>query len=124
MTKDKDAAGSISYVDGAQVPGYEYSNEWQNYATIDASMIENATIQFNPVATPWQGNDDGSQTAYMCLTDFENELGNAADPTNTYPSVEALKADRECCVIDDEIGCGIVEVRIYATRIVQPQQGW
>lgn len=65
-------------------------------------------------AYPMAGNPDGSITAYMCLTDFECELGAASGGNRVHPSIEDLKASRQCVE-----SCGIVEVRVYATKIVK-----
>lgn len=65
-------------------------------------------------AYPMAGNPDGSITAYMCLTDFECELGFASGGNRVYPSIENLKASRQCVE-----SCGIVEVRVYATKIIK-----
>lgn len=60
--------------------------------------------------------EDGSGVVgYMCLVDFECELGAAMGGNGVYPSVEDLKANRKCVE-----GCGIVEVRVVGVRVVQP----
>lgn len=55
---------------------------------------------------------------YMCLTDFECELGAASGGNVVYPSVDDLRANRRC--VD---GCGIAEVKIIGVRVVQEAKG-
>jgi hypothetical protein len=50
---------------------------------------------------------------FMCKTDFDSELGHATDGDKVYPSVDALKAERECVV-----ECGVVEVEVSLVRVV------
>lgn len=53
-------------------------------------------------------------TGYMCLTSFEHELEGDCNGTKVYPSLEALQEKCKC------VGqCGIVEVEVKSTRIVQ-----
>ena len=52
---------------------------------------------------------------YMCKTDFDHELGQAAGGTVIYPSINDLKRSRRCA---DE--CGIVKVEI---RFLDVEQG-
>jgi len=53
---------------------------------------------------------------YMCMVHFQYELEGDANGTPIYPSVEALR-DKHISV--DE--CGIVEVEVKVTEIVQPE---
>jgi len=59
-------------------------------------------------------DEDGGVTGYMCLTDFECELGGATGGNIVHPSVEDLRKRRGC--VDR---CGIVEVEVRARRVVQ-----
>lgn len=57
---------------------------------------------------------------YMCMIDFEDELGAAAGGTPVYASVEDLKANHDCWE-----SCGIVEVRVeYVRTIVEQNLNW
>lgn len=58
-------------------------------------------------------NDDFA-TGYMCLVDYEWELGNASGGNIVYPSIDDIKERRGCVA-----QCGIVEVEVRARRIVQ-----
>lgn len=51
---------------------------------------------------------------YMCKTDYDHELGEAAGGTVLYASISDLKANRSC--VED---CGIVEVHVSLVRVVQ-----
>ena len=51
---------------------------------------------------------------YMDLTDFECEVGMASGGNTIYPSPEDVLANRSCAV-----ECGIVEVKVEATRVIQ-----
>jgi hypothetical protein len=51
---------------------------------------------------------------YMCKTDFDYELGEAADGSRVYPSVESLKKYSPCYK-----QCGIVEVEVRFKSVVQ-----
>lgn len=50
---------------------------------------------------------------YMCLIDFECELGAAEDGNRVYPSIASLKKHHVCSA-----ECGIAEVRVTAVRVV------
>jgi hypothetical protein len=52
----------------------------------------------------------------MCGVDFQHHLGEDAQPTKTYASVEDLKEARRCWS-----QCGIVEVEISVKSWVEPQ---
>lgn len=51
---------------------------------------------------------------YMCKTDFDHELGQAAGGNQIYPSIQDLKRNRRCA---DE--CGIVKVEIRFLDVEQ-----
>lgn len=57
---------------------------------------------------------------YMCSTDFDFELGNAAGGTKLYASLEDLKENSPCttCAKED-YPCGIYEVEVRLVKIVQ-----
>lgn len=61
---------------------------------------------------------DGTVTGFMCLTDFECELGGNLHGNTVYPSLEALKSCRPSCAED----CGIAEVKVTGVRIAQHPQ--
>lgn len=65
---------------------------------------------------PMGRENDGDKhvTAYMCLVDFECEVGLASGGNVVYPSIDECREGRKCVG-----GCGIVEVEIRATRVVQ-----
>lgn len=67
----------------------------------------------NPTAM--HADKTGAVIGYMCLTDFEYELGDACGGNPVYPSIEDLRASRRC--VDS---CGIVEVEVRGRRVVQP----
>jgi hypothetical protein len=52
---------------------------------------------------------------YMCKTDFDYELGYAADGSKVYPDIESLRAFCRC--VSD---CGIVEVTVTLSKVIQP----
>lgn len=73
-------------------------------------MSENAAI-------PADGADErGVITGYMCLIDYEHELGYASDGNRVYPSIEALKRAHKAWE-----GCGIVRVEVRGVAIESPQ---
>ena len=51
---------------------------------------------------------------YMCLIDFECELGGNADGNHIYPTAEECRKGRKCTK-----ECGVVEVKVEATKIIQ-----
>ena len=64
------------------------------------------------------GGEDGSVVGYMCLTDWEYEIGSASGGALVHPSIDDLKRKRKCAT-----SCGIIEVRVTASRVVQdPEQ--
>lgn len=79
--------------------------------------------EYNPVTiTPVDyamgaDNEEGTVVyGYMCMVDFECELGMASDGNKVYPSLEDLKEYRSCVS-----QCGIVKVAVVAVEIVQEQ---
>lgn len=67
-----------------------------------------------PTRPMWAEEGEDYVIGYMCLTDFECELGGATGGNTVHPSVEDLRKRRSC--VD---GCGIVEVEVRARRVVQ-----
>lgn len=59
-------------------------------------------------------DEDEFVVGYMCLTDFEYELGMASDGNTVFPEIESCRKYRKCTD-----SCGIVEVEVRARRIVQ-----
>lgn len=50
-----------------------------------------------------------SRTGYMCLTDFQHELGEASGGISVYADEDDLKKHRNCWK-----GCGILKVEVVA----------
>lgn len=86
--------------------------------TVNPIMVEAVAHRTREERPPsmWEG-EDGTVTGYMCLVDWEVELGGASSGNTVYPSVDDLRRRRKC--VD---GCGIVEVRVEAVRVVQKPQ--
>lgn len=68
----------------------------------------------NKVHPMWVEDGEDFVIGYMCLTDFECEIGAACGGNSVYPSVEDIRKHRRCVET-----CGIVEVEVRARRIVQ-----
>ena len=64
-------------------------------------------------------NGEDFVLGYMCLTDFECELGMASGGNTVHPSIEDLKKRRTCVS-----SCGIVEVKVSFSRIIEPGKEW
>lgn len=63
----------------------------------------------------WGENEDGTIVeGYMCLVDYECELGGASGGNVVYPSLEDIR-ERRTCISE----CGIVKVAVVAIEIVQ-----
>ena len=58
---------------------------------------------------------DGTVIGYMCLIDWECEIGAAASGNIVYPSVACLREAHTCAD-----ACGIVEVEVRCRRLVSP----
>ena len=57
---------------------------------------------------------------YMCSTDFDYELGNAAGGVEVYSSVSDLVESRSCVSCPDEDRpCGIYRVEVRLVRVVK-----
>ena len=63
--------------------------------------------------------DGSGVVGFMCLTDFECEVGAAIGGNLVCPSIDDLKRRRPC-----SDSCGIVEVRVVGLRIVQPAKDY
>ena len=57
-----------------------------------------------------------TRVGFMCMTDFDDELENAAGGNKVYPSLEDLKRNMSCWE-----SCGVVEVTVTRGRVVVPQ---
>ena len=68
-----------------------------------------------PPTIPMFADGDDAAHGYMCLVDFECEVGNAMGGNRVFPSVEDLRANLKC--VD---ACGIVKVEVRALEIIQP----
>ena len=53
---------------------------------------------------------------YMCMIDWQHEIGAASDGNKVYPSIEDLRRDHTMFE-----QCGVVEVRISFSKIMIPQ---
>lgn len=57
-------------------------------------------------------------TGYMCMIDFEHELGHASGGNEVYPSVDDLKRTHPSW---EE--CGVVEVKVsYVRTVIEPTE--
>ncbi len=54
---------------------------------------------------------------YMCMVDFDCELGNACGGNTVYPSIDDLKKNRRCVS-----ECGIVEVHVHFSQVIQKEK--
>lgn len=59
-------------------------------------------------------DESNAVIGYMCLTDWECELGMASGGNVIYPSVDNIEEHRRCVA-----GCGIVEVEVRFRRVVK-----
>jgi len=64
------------------------------------------------ISAVW-AEDDGGVIGYMCLTDWEVELGGAMGGNTVHPTPDEVKCGP---------GCGVVEVRVYFSRLVSPPE--
>ena len=57
---------------------------------------------------------------YVCSTDFDHELGNAAGGTKLFASIEDLKENSPCVLCaKHEYPCGIYEVEVRLVNVIQ-----
>ncbi len=66
------------------------------------------------VEATW-AEEDGAVIGYMCGTDWQYEIGGAEDGNHVYPSIDAAKKYSGCWR-----ECGIVEVRVLFSRVIEP----
>lgn len=59
----------------------------------------------------------GGMKVFMCMVDYEVELGSAAGGASVYSSLEDLVENRPC-VFD----CGVMEVEITKVRVVPAEE--
>ncbi|AXQ68936.1 hypothetical protein HOU00_gp189 [Caulobacter phage CcrPW] len=57
-----------------------------------------------------------TRVGFMCMTDFDDELENAAGGNKVYPSMEDLKSNASCWDT-----CGVVRVTVVREEVVVPQ---
>jgi hypothetical protein len=62
-----------------------------------------------------ENDEDDFVLGYMCLVDFECEIGAALDGNKVYPSERSLREHMPC--VED---CGIVEVKVSFSRLIRP----
>jgi hypothetical protein len=55
------------------------------------------------------------RTGFMCMTDFDCELGNASGGTRVYPSLANLRQNSKCCKPNG--CCGIVQVTVTLKKV-------
>lgn len=75
--------------------------------------------QANDTVRAMNANEDGSVTGYMCLIDWECEIGSASGGNRVFPSIDDLKKSHTCWE-----GCGIVEVEVRFKRVVVPSRDY
>jgi hypothetical protein len=66
------------------------------------------------VVHPMNAEDNGAVIGYMCLIDFQCELGAALGGNIIYPDPDDCREHRKCIE-----GCGMVEVEVRFCRVVQ-----
>lgn len=60
-----------------------------------------------------------SVLGFMCRTDFDHELGEAADGVRVYPSAATLREHRPCVT-----ECGMVRVRVVLDAVIDEGKDW
>jgi hypothetical protein len=68
----------------------------------------------NVVPMGSRNGEENFVIGFMCLTDFECELGYAEDGNRVFPSKRSLRKHLKCTD-----ACGIVEVEVHFRRLVQ-----
>jgi hypothetical protein len=63
-----------------------------------------------------QFEDEEDEYLYMCKTDYDYELGNAAGGVPVYSSLADLKEQRSCVR-----ECGIVKVKVTLVEVVEEE---
>jgi len=59
--------------------------------------------------------EDNSVIGYMCLIDWQHEIGSVSDGSRIYPDEDDLRKHHPCAD-----ACGIVEVEVRCRRLVSP----
>jgi hypothetical protein len=75
----------------------------------------NGGNEMKDIVQPMNGKEDDPfvVVGYMCMVDFDCELGAASGGNRIFPSTEDLKAHLKCWE-----SCGIVEVEVRASKVV------
>lgn len=79
----------------------------------NATLLDSLNKEVRNHGSSW-AEKDGEVIGYMCLTDWEVELGMANGGNVIYPSIDNIKEIRKCVA-----SCGIAEVEVRLRRIVQ-----
>lgn len=77
-----------------------------------------ANVRTAGLPTSMNAELTGEVRGFMCLIDWQYEIGAAADGNKIYPSADALRRGHSCA--DD---CGIVEVEVRIRRVVSEGTG-
>lgn len=107
--------------DGQNGEGVPYRDGLPVQAPSPDGLGHSAGIPSADRPTSWFNEEsDGSGVAgFMCLTDFECEVGAAAGGNKVFPSIDDLRRCRSCAD-----SCGIAEVRVVGVKIVQPAKDY
>lgn len=81
--------------------------------------MTNKAEQGRPHSCFYEEKDGSGVVGFMCLTDFECEVGGADGGNRVFPSVDDLKRYKPCVK-----ACGIVEVRVVGVRIIEPAKDY
>jgi len=67
---------------------------------------------------PWHRSQDDKPevTGYMCMIDWQHEIGCACGGSTVYPSIQDLKENHSMW---EE--CGIVEVTVSFSKVIVPE---
>ncbi len=68
-----------------------------------------------PVPMMRENQEDDFAIGYMCLVDFECELGGNSFGNHVYPSLEMLEKYSPTCAKH----CGVVEVEVRARKLIR-----
>lgn len=67
------------------------------------------------VPMPEVVNPRAPVTMFMCLTDYEHEMGFSSDASKLFASEKSLRRHNKCAD-----SCGIVEVEVTFSRLIAP----
>ena len=67
--------------------------------------------------TSMNREDDGSVIGFMCMIDWEFELGAACGGNRIYPSLDDLKQNHPCWK-----ACGVAEVEVRIKSVAVPSK--